>query len=193
MVNLTVFSGAEIETQAEPQIIVTLFGVTEIYTPTVTQILLHQTQENPRTSPWSKKEQADQQKNIYITIFGVTSIYRPLLGREYMDLKNLLASGAIGLADFQVLWMQNTTQTYRSTYRTFTFFGVCGLEIPAKKVELKEIDRLLDTHVIQPDEHRFLKGLVSEDRSTALNDLPRLAGQFLPGGLPDREAFQPRP
>jgi len=181
MVNLNLFSNAEIQMQAEPLVAITLCGNTEIYTPTVTQTLLQMSEEKPRSSPWSHKEEAEFRKNHYITILGATSIYRPLLAREYMDLRNLLASGAIELSDFQVLWMQEAPRPFRKSFWALTLLGTCQHQVPANKEEMKELDRLMKANALQPGEYEYLRELINEDRTVALNGLPGACGRFLSG------------
>lgn len=185
MVSFTLFGGSEVEMQPDSQVVITLFGGTEIYCPTVTQELIRLTEEDPPASPWSKRD-ALRRSNLYVTIFGGISINRPPLGREYMDLKNLIASGAIDLAEFQVLWMQHTSQPLRRYYRTVTLFGSCEQASPSKRAEMKEIDNLRQMNAITPEEHQSLQALIGEDRNVALNGLPQVAARFLPSASGSR-------
>jgi hypothetical protein len=185
MVTFTLFGGSEVEMQPDSQLVVTLFGGTEIYCPTVTQELIRRTEETSPSSPWSKRD-AMRRSNLYVTFFGGISINRPPLGREYMDLKNLIASGAIDLRDFQVLWMQHTSQPLRRHYRTITVFGSCEQAAPSKRAEVKEIDNLRQTNAITAEEHKSLQALIGEDRNVALNGLPQIVARFLPSASGSR-------
>ena len=133
------------------------------------------TGESPRTSPWSKQEEAARRPSLYVTIFGGTLINRPPLAREYLDVRGLLAAGSIDPGDFQVLWLQHTTRPLRETFRTFTLFGSCELGVPGKLAEREALAGLEERNLITPPEHAELLNLVEEDRKAALGHLPQIA------------------
>lgn len=181
MTHFTIFGGAELEMQPDTQTVFTLFGGTDLACPTVAQTLLRMTGDSPRTSPWSRQEEAARRPSIYITIFGGTSLNRPLLAREYMDVKGLFAAGSIDPGDFQVLWLQHTSRPFREFFRTVTLFGACEIAVPGKKAEQKALAGLRERGLISQHELAELSGLIEEDRLTALAHLPRIAGDAVRG------------
>lgn len=170
MLTMTFCGGAEVEFQTGLQHVVTIFGGTDVFYPTVTESILQLSEsaetERPKTP-------------LIFTFCGGVAIRRPLLGREYMDLKRLLAPGGVVIEDFRVLWMQRTTRPLTESYRAITVFGACELVIPKKRHEMEELDRLARNDDIDRREYDALAELVGGERRGALSALPDIATRSL--------------
>ncbi len=157
MIQFCIMGGYEGLIRPDKKIYVTLMGGCELKKPTVArQILTHRRHESE--GPLRPRRQ------FFLTIMGATEILCPTLAEEFIDLREMIHSGTLAMADFDRALADLARS--ETSYASFTLMG--GFSESELPTEEKEIESLaLQRHL----------GNISEE-----------AGQVLQFGIGQRDA-----
>jgi hypothetical protein len=153
MIKITVFSGHEGQLRWDTSFYLTLFGGVDLVRPTVArQILTAKTQQQPPLvgadrdgGLVGRAEQArfgpppyKTHRPFFLTVFGGVDIKSPTLAAEFMDLREMVRSGSLTLAD----WDRSIAMLAHADFApaSFTLFG--GFDECSLPSESDEVDSL---------------------------------------------------
>ncbi len=148
MIQATVFSGHDGRLRFEKSIYLTVFGGCELTCPTLARQILSgrrtvQAQETYDGKPLASKlleseSRPKHRKPFFLTIFGSVDIKSPTLAAEFIDLREMLESGLLTLAD----WDRALVDLGRGDWSvaSLTLFG--GFDECKLPSEDEEIDSL---------------------------------------------------
>ncbi len=138
MLKVTIFAGHDGQFPMDRCVYLTLFGGCDLNRPTIArQILARRQAEQDRrdrpvaTAPaWSKP--------IFITIFGGVDINAPTLAAEFLDLREMLDSGLLTMADWdRAMADLASANTGVIAFTIFAGFGEC--ELPSEDAEVDSL------------------------------------------------------
>jgi len=174
----TIWGGAEVRPKDPDNIVVTVWGGTEIILPTLAEKIVR-----------LKKAKADYgeitdsviRRTNVITLMGGTVYKVPTLAKEIEQMKQLKDSGSISEAEMFQLWQEAIRREELDVFESLTIMGGCGEEAPAKKEELKDLDRIAARGVISAGEHAEFRELLEKKHNIANEDLQqKLLGMIQP-------------
>jgi len=137
MVQLCVFSGHEGRWRPEQKLYLTLFGGCDLTRPTVARQILadREWRADPRRSP---------QRTFFLTLFGGAVIKSPTLAEEFIDLREILDSGALSLADYERA-IAGLGRSDSAIYSLTLFGGFVESQLPTENTEVDSL--ALQRHV----------------------------------------------
>ena len=129
MIQVCIMSGHEGRLGSEGKIYLTLMGACELRRPTFARQIVNRRQQ-ANGAPVSRQ--------TFVTLMGATEILAPTLAEEFLELSELLGTGAMTMAD----WDRAVLETGRSdaNFATFTLMG--AFDECALPEEPDEIDAL---------------------------------------------------
>lgn len=130
MIQVAIMGGHGGELRPDKRIFITLMGGAELTMPTVArQILSAKGRKGVETAPTTQ---------FFLTIMGGTEIRLPTLTAEFLDLREIIRSGELSLADWDRAMIDIGRS--RSNVASFTLMG--GFEDGCLPAESAEIDAL---------------------------------------------------
>jgi hypothetical protein len=163
MLHVTLMGGASVRLLEQDNIVITVWGATEIPMPTLAEkiIYLHR----------MKQEHADYLENAIrrtnvITLMGATLVKVPTIGKEIEDLFNLRESRMMSNEELSELWWRALEKDNLDVIEYVTIMGGAGDEMPDKKEEIAAIAQLVLRGVLSGEEAESIKEAIkSEDYS----------------------------
>lgn len=137
MIQLCMFSGHEGRWRPDQKLYFTMFGGCALTRPTVARQILadREWQADPRRSP---------QRTFFLTVFGGVVIRSPTLSEEFIDLRQILDSGALSLTDYERA-IAVLGRSESSIYPLTVFGGFVECQLPSENVEVDSL--ALQRHV----------------------------------------------
>ena len=138
MLKVTIFAGHDGQLPMDRCVYLTLFGGCDLTRPTIARQILarRQAEQQRRNQPattapgWSKP--------VFITIFGGVDINAPTLAAEFIDLREMLESGLLTLADWDRAMADLAgTDSGVIAFTIFAGFGEC--ELPSEDAEVDSL------------------------------------------------------
>ncbi len=131
MVQVTMFGGHDGRLRYDKWLYITMFGGVELVRPTVARQILADRQN-------SSEQGSRKRKPFFFTAFGGADIKAPTLAEEFIDLQEMLRSGALTAAE----WERALSDLGRDEtgVGSFTIFG--GFDERAIPSEDEEVDSL---------------------------------------------------
>ena len=131
MIHVTIFGSHEGRLQPDKRFYLTLFGGCELVRPTIARQLLAQRQAQ-------RENRTASRKTFFLTAFGGAEIKAPTLTEEFLDLREMIDSGLVSMAE----WERSMAELARGdgTVASFTIFG--GFDECTLPKEDDEIDSL---------------------------------------------------
>jgi hypothetical protein len=160
MFHFTMCGGSDIQLKEEDNIVVTIWGGTYIYLPTIAEkmIRIKKHDSNPSTHPLERRA------NV-ITIMGGTAWFKPTIAREIEEMTQLRDSGAIDDEEIAHYWKRATEEMDLDIFETITLMGGAGEENPSRRMEWKAMERLCLTGLISSEELEDFKAMLNGDFS----------------------------
>lgn len=174
MFHFTIFGGSEVTLSGTCKIIVTIFGGTDIRKPTLAKRLMQEKlsyQAEAETAPKPATigdllmglSRPRRRGHFILTMFGAAEIKPPSLAEEFIDMRELIASGLVG----ESTWDQLVGRLYQmgdmDGISSCTLFGAMGEEPLADEEEIKRIQSARELGLITSDEERALRSVVGRD------------------------------
>ena len=173
MIHFTIFGGTEAQLNPNTRVSLTLFGGTELKSPTLARKILHSKRQS-RSEPYGGKFSM-RNRCLVVTVFGATEVKCPTLAEEFLDLKALLASEQIDASEWDRAVTRLSEEGSDVDFITLTLFGGFGLEYPSKSSELERIDKHADLGLITQREQNALSELAEYDPRDARTMLTQMA------------------
>lgn len=164
----TIWGGAEVRPKDPDNIVVTVWGGTEILLPTLAEKILRL--KKAKTDYGEITDSVIRRTNV-ITLMGGTVYKAPTLAREIEQMKQLKDSGSISDAEMIQLWQEAIRREDLDVFESLTIMGGCGDEPPTKKEELKDLDRIVARAIISPAEHAEFRQLLEKKQGISHEDL----------------------
>lgn len=145
--------GAEVRLKEADNIVITLWGGTDILLPTLAEKIkrLHRVKSEGRTT-----DAVTRRTNV-ITFQGATIFKLPTLGKEVEELMQLRDASNLSQAELMRLWEEVIRIDDFDVLETFTVMGGAGEEKPSKKEELNDLERLTLKGLLSVDDYQDLK------------------------------------
>ncbi len=164
----TIWGGADVRPRDPDNIVVTVWGGTEILLPTLAEKIVR-----------LKKAKADYgeitdsviRRTNVITLMGGTVYKFPTLAKEIEQMKQLKDSGSISEAEMYQLWQEAIQREDLDVFESLTIMGGAGEERPGKKEELKDLDRIAARGIISGQEHQEFRDLLEMKSSLSNHEL----------------------
>ena len=130
MIQATIFAGHDGELRFDKAFYLTLFGGTDLIRPTMARRILMQRED--------RRFDAPRRKPFFLTVFAGVEIKAPTLAAEFIDLTEMLKSGALVMAD----WDRALSELGRSQDSIATLTLFAGFDECVVPSEEEEIDSL---------------------------------------------------
>lgn len=174
MVHFTMFGGSEVKMSRETRVIITIFGGTEIYKPTLARRLLREKHvANPGSAgpPGAlatmrhEMSAAQLRRNniVLFTLFGSAEIKPPSLAEEFMDMRELVSSGLITKDQWDQLLARIHDKGDMDGISSFTLFGGLNESPLSDEEEIKKIRSAQELGLINSNEEQALRSVVGRD------------------------------
>jgi hypothetical protein len=164
----TIWGGAEVRPKDPDNIVVTVWGGTEILLPTLAEKIVRL--KKAKTDYGEITDSVIRRTNV-ITLMGGTVYKAPTLAKEIEQMKQLKDSGGISDAEMLQLWQEAIRREDLDVFESLTIMGGCGDEPPGKKEELKDLDRIATRGIISAGEHAELRELLEKKQLIGSEDL----------------------
>ena len=158
MFHFTICGGSEVQLKEEDNIVVTIWGGTDIALPTIAEKMMRIKKHDANPS-----YPLERRANI-ITFMGGTAYIKPTMAREIEEMVQLRDSNAISNEELLHYWKRAIEEQDLEIFDTITIMGGAGEEKPGRRAELKAMERLC------------LKGLVSSEELETFESM--LHGEF---------------
>jgi hypothetical protein len=164
----TIWGGAEVRPKDPDNVVVTVWGGTDILLPTLAEKIVR-----------LKKAKADYgeitdsviRRTNVITLMGGTIYKAPTLAKEIEQMKQLKDSGGISDAEMIQLWQEAIRREDLDVFESLTIMGGCDYEPPGKKEELKDLDRIVTRGIISTADHAEFRELLEKKQGISNEDL----------------------
>ncbi|MCI0417091.1 hypothetical protein L0222_30340 [bacterium] len=164
----TIWGGAEVRPKDPDNIVVTVWGGTDILLPTLAEKIVRL--KKARTDYGEITDSVIRRTNV-ITLMGGTIYKAPTLAKEIEQMKQLKDSGSISEGEMFQLWQEAIRREDMDVFESLTIMGGCGDEGPDKKEELKDLARIAARGVISAGEYQEFRDLLEKKNSVAGEDL----------------------
>lgn len=131
MIQICIMGGQGGLLRPEKRFFLTLMGGCELQVPTVARQILA-ARRRPESVPRPPRTQ------YFVTIMGATEIKLPTLAAEYVDLRELLGSGALTMSD----WDRGLADVVQTEHHIASFTLMGGFEDSVLPAEDEEIESL---------------------------------------------------
>ena len=185
MFHFTIFGGSEVTLTGSRQLILTLFGGTEVRKPTLAKRLMQEKQVQWPTKPAGQVKTDDnlhkvrdffqnlesgaaglpgrRSSTFLLTIFCGVELKPPSIAEEFMDMRELVSSGMIEPRE----WDQLVGRMYQmgdlDSISSFTLFAGMGEAALSEEEEIKKIASATSMGLISGDEEQALRSVVGRD------------------------------
>ncbi len=174
----TIWGGAEVRPRDPDNVVVTVWGGTEILLPTLAEKMLRI--KKVKTDTGEITDAVIRRTNV-ITLMGGTTYRKPTLAREIEEMKEIKESRSIPESEMIDLWQEVLRREDMDLFESLTIMGGCGDDVPGLKVQLKDLNRIASRGIISSDEKKELRALL-EGTDTARPDAvqEKLRSMLLP-------------
>ena len=185
MFHFTIFGGSEVTLTGSRQLILTLFGGTEVRKPTLAKRLIQEKHAQWPGKPAGQVAADDKLHKVQnffdkldsgaggrpgqrsstflLTIFGGVELKPPSIAEEFMDMRELVSSGMIEPRE----WDQLVGRMYQmgdlDSISSFTLFAGMGEAALSEEEEIKKIASATSMGLISGDEEQALRSVVGRD------------------------------
>lgn len=129
MFHFCIMAGHDGELSADQKVCFTLFGGCSLRRPTLAKRIMEARRRQQSGLP--------RQTHFFVTICGGTELRTPTLAEEYLAMREAVGSGAINLAEWDMLAAQLAANE-SFTYGSFTLMGgFSGAELPPENEEVE--------------------------------------------------------
>lgn len=177
MFHFTIWGGSDIRLNEEENIVVTVWGGTVIYLPTIAEKMMRIKKHDATPASYPLERRAN-----VITFMGDTSYRQPTIAREIEEMIQLRDSNAISNEEVPHYWKRAMEEKDLDVFETITIMGGAGEEKPGRKEELKAMERLCLKGVVSSEELQDFENMLS-------GEFPKAKIGFLQTKL--RELLQP--
>src|SRR5687767_4276604 len=141
----TIWGGADVRPKDPDNIVITVWGASDIYLPTLAEKMLRL--KKVKVDEGEITDSVIRRTNV-ITLMGGTVYKKPTLAREMEEMKQLRDSGSIPDHEMLELWQEAIRREDLDQFESVTIMGGAGEEAPSRKEELKDLDRIVARGVI---------------------------------------------
>ncbi len=174
MFHFTLFGGSEVKLDGSSKLVVTMFGGTDLHRQTLAKRIMREKQLAEHEARLSREHntaglaafQASRRARntaFVLTMFGAVEIKPPSLTEEFMDMRELIASGLVSESE----WDQLVGRLYESgdqeSCASLTMFGSLEDSKLSEDEELKKIKSAQELGILTPDEELALRAVVGRD------------------------------
>ena len=185
MFHFTIFGGSEVSLTGSRQLILTLFGGTEVRKPTLAKRLMQEKQAqwpDKPAGPVKTDDNLHKVRNFFenldsgaagpagrrsstflLTIFGGVEIKPPSIAEEFMDMRELVSSGLIEPREWDQLIGRMYQMGDLDSISSFTLFAGMGEASLSEEEEIKKIASATSMGLISRDEEQALRSVVGRD------------------------------
>jgi hypothetical protein len=177
----TIWGGADVRPKDPDNIVVTVWGASDIYLPTLAEKMLRL--KKVKVEEGKITDSVIRRTNV-ITLMGGTIYKKPTLAREMEEMKQLKDSGSISDDEMLELWQEAIRREDLDQFESVTIMGGAGEEAPSRKEELKDLDRIVARGVISSRERDELRSLLDKSVTTSNEEVQqRLFSLMQPSGI----------
>src|SRR5687767_5093083 len=141
----TIWGGAEVRPKDPDNIVVTVWGGTDILLPTLAEKILRL--KKAAQDDDDLPDAAIRRTNV-ITLMGGTIYKTPTHAREIEQMRHLRDSGSISEQELSQFWEEVIRRDDLDHFESLTVMGGAGYEAPSRKEELKDLDRIASRGII---------------------------------------------
>jgi hypothetical protein len=164
----TIWGGAEVRPKDPDNIVVTVWGGTDILLPTLAEKIVRL--KKAKVDYGEITDSVIRRTNV-ITLMGGTVYKAPTLAKEIEQMKQLKDSGSISEAEMIQLWQEAIRREDLDVFESLTIMGGCGDEPPNRKEELKDLDRIAARGIISAAERTELRALLEKNLHAGSEEL----------------------
>jgi hypothetical protein len=158
----TIWGGSDVKPKDPDNIVVTVWGATDIQLPTLAEKLIRLKQV--KMAEGTVTDAVIRRTNV-ITLMGATIYKRPTVAREIEEMKQLKDSGSISATEMIELWQEAIRRDDLDQFEALTIMGGAGEESPSRREEIKDLDRLVARGIISPQERNEIQTLLEKNAS----------------------------
>lgn len=195
MFHLTFMGGSEVRLKEQDNIVVTIWGGTEILLPTLAEKIIRVKKAKDQ---YGEINDSVVRRTNVITLMGGTVMKSPTLASEIEEMVNLRDSGMVSEGELLDLWREVIKRDDLDILETLSIMGGTGEEKPSKKEEMDSLKRIAGRGLISSEELEDLKEMLSSGSSKTVAVQERLRSLVLPRAvsqqsLETRTAFSSNP
>lgn len=184
MFHFNICGGSEVRLKEEDNIVVTIWGGTAIFLPTIAEKMMRIKKHDASPSSYPLERRA----NI-ITFMGGTDYCKPTIAREIEEMVQLRDSNAISGEELLHYWRRAMEEQDLEIFDTITIMGGAGEQKPGRKEELKAMERLCLKGVVSSEELKVFESMLHGEFSEKSGFLQTKLRELLqPPAIPARLA-----
>ena len=164
----TIWGGAVVRPKDSDNIVVTVWGGTDILLPTLAEKIVRL--KKARQDYGEITDAVIRRTNV-ITVMGGTVYKAPTLAKEIEQMKELKDSGSISEQEIFHLWQEAIRCEDMDVFESLTIMGGAGEEAPERKEELKDLDRITARGVITPQERDGFRALLDQNHTAGSEEV----------------------
>ena len=163
----TIWGGAEVQPKDNDNIVVTVWGGTDILMPTLAEKMIRLKKAKEESGEIT--DSVVRRTNV-ITLMAGTIYKTPTLAKEIEQMRQLKDSGSLTDQEMLQLWQDAIRRDDLDIFESLTIMGGVEEGHPSRKEELKDLDRITARGVISNQERDEIRMLI-EKRPEAGNDV----------------------
>jgi hypothetical protein len=173
MFHFTMFGGADVKMDGTPKVIITIFGGTDVHRQTLAKRIMREKHlsaaeranaPHPNPNPFAYRPQRRQRNGCFmLTLFGGVDLKPPSIAEEFMDMREVIASGMVSSAEWDELVARIYELGDQEGHASLTMFGAMEESALSEQDEVKKIKSARDLGIISDDEELALRGVVGRD------------------------------
>jgi hypothetical protein len=154
MLHLTFMGGSQIRLSEPDSLIITVWGGTEIFLPTLAEKMLRLRKSRTQALP---EDYLIRRANV-ITFQGGTVLKKPTLAREIEESMRLRET--LSDEEYRTLWQEAVQSDDLDQFEMFTVMGGAAEETPSVKEEIRDLERLVLKGYLSKDEVEELRAMI---------------------------------
>jgi hypothetical protein len=156
----TMWGGAEVRLKDPDNIVVTVWGGTSIALPTLAEKIARL--KKVKQEEGEITDAVIRRTNV-ITVMAGTAYKVPTLAQEIEQMKQLKDSGSIPEREMYELWQEAIRREDLDQFESLTIMGGAAQEVPGRKEELKDLERIAMRGIITAEELEDFRSLLQKD------------------------------
>jgi len=167
MFHLTIFGGSEVRLKDRRNLVITIWGGTDILMPTLAEKIMRLRELKEKYPQQPLSEVVPRRTNV-ITFQGGTSRKLPTFGREIDEMVQLRDCGLMPEDELLELWQEAAKREDFDVFGTFTMMGGTGEDRPSEDEELQDLLKLVLKGIITAQEYLELKRYIAAEGTALL-------------------------
>jgi hypothetical protein len=156
----TMWGGAEVRPKDPDNIVITVWGGTSILLPTLAEKIARL--KKVREDEGEITDAVIRRTNV-ITVMGGTAYKIPTIAQEIEQMKQLKDSGSIPEQEMFELWQEAIRREDLDLFESLTIMGGAANEVPGRKEELKDLERIATRGIINGRELEDFRALLQKN------------------------------